>query len=141
MKAKYYFLLTFLITILLANCCDNLMEKWYYIKVINLGQKPISVTVGYGRFLMNAYPDTTLPASEPDLYMIEGNDHVNLRSDFMWEKVIEEMPLDTLSIYFFDNDTLNKYGWNRVKEGYKVLKRYDLSVDDLKKMNWTITYP
>jgi hypothetical protein len=48
---------------------------------------------------------------------------------------------DTLSIYVFDTDTLNTYDWVKVKVGYKVLKRYDLSLDDLKQMNWTITYP
>lgn len=136
-----YIILVFSTIILLANCCENMMEKWFYIRVANISQKAIMVTAGYGRFLMNAYPDTTLPPSEPDLYKIEPNKQINLRSGFEWEKVIEEMPLDTLSIYVFDADTLNTYDWVQVKEGYKVLKRYDLSLDDLKQMNWTITYP
>ena len=141
MKIMKYTILVFSTIILLANCCENMMEKWFYIRVANISQKAIMVTAGYERFLMNAYPDTTLPSSEPDLYKIEPNKQINLRSGFEWEKVIEEMPLDTLSIYVFDADTLNTYDWIQVKEGYKVLKRYDLSLDDLRKMNWTITYP
>lgn len=90
---------------------------------------------------MNAYPDTALPASAPSLYKIEPGRQINLRSSFEWENVIKEMPSDTLSIYVFDADTLTIYNWSQVKEGYKVLKRYDLSIDDLHQMNWTITYP
>lgn len=28
-----------------------------------------------------------------------------------------------------------------LRKGYKILKRYDLSIDDLDSLNWTITYP
>ena len=51
------------------------------------------------------------------------------------------MPLDTLSIYFFDADTLETYSWIQVKKENKVLKRFDLSVQDLKDKNWKIHYP
>lgn len=31
--------------------------------------------------------------------------------------------------------------WNEVTENYLVLKRYDLSLNDLQMMDWKMTYP
>ena len=52
-----------------------------------------------------------------------------------------QIPSDTLMIYIFDAEVLESVDWSVVVHNYMVLKRYDLSLDDLKKMNWTITYP
>jgi len=49
--------------------------------------------------------------------------------------------IDTLSVFIFDAQVLESTPWDTVKAKYIVLKRYDLSLDDLNRMNWTITYP
>lgn len=90
---------------------------------------------------MFSYPDTVLPVSKPSLLKVNPHDFNNLRSPIEWKEIIEKNPSDTLSIYIFDGDTVNTYDWNQIKEGYKVLKRYDLSINDLQQMNWTVTYP
>ena len=141
MKNIKYKLLLFSLILLMVTCCEPFMEKWYYINVTNLSPKALMVTAGYGRFLMNAYPDTILPSTEPSLQKVEPNKHIDLTSSFKWENVIQDMPLDTLSIYFFDADTLETYSWIQVKKENKVLKRFDLSVQDLKDKNWKIHYP
>ena len=46
-----------------------------------------------------------------------------------------------MSVFIFHTDTLNKYSWQEVRDGYKILRRYDLSLEDIKKMKWTIPYP
>jgi len=38
-------------------------------------------------------------------------------------------------------DTLKNDSWENIRDNYKVPKRYDLSLDDLKNMDWTINYP
>lgn len=48
---------------------------------------------------------------------------------------------DTLMVYVFDAETLEITPWDTVKANYMVLKRYDLSLEDLKKSDFTITYP
>lgn len=49
---------------------------------------------------------------------------------------------DSLSVFILDVDTVDKYGWHIIQEQYKILKRYDIDINkDLKRMNWTITYP
>lgn len=48
---------------------------------------------------------------------------------------------DTIRIFVFSYDTLMKYDWEVIRSGYKILKRYDLTLKNLKDLNWSITYP
>jgi len=51
------------------------------------------------------------------------------------------LPTDTMSIFFFDPDTLAKYDWSIIREEYKILVRYDLSHDNLRELKWCVCYP
>lgn len=45
-------------------------------------------------------------------------------------------------LYIFDADTVNKYSWDEIRADYKVLKRYDLNIENgLKEFKGVITYP
>ena len=47
-----------------------------------------------------------------------------------------------LSVFIiFHSDTMEKYTWEEVRDGYEILKRYDLSLDDIKRLDYTIVYP
>lgn len=48
---------------------------------------------------------------------------------------------DTLRVFIFSYDTLIKYDWEIIRREYRVLKRYDLTLENLKELNWSITYP
>lgn len=48
---------------------------------------------------------------------------------------------DTLCLFIFDADTFNTYSWKEIQNGYKVLKRYDLSPKDLRALERKISYP
>lgn len=50
---------------------------------------------------------------------------------------------DTLCFFIFDADTINKYSWEEIRKGYKVLQRYNLIVtkEELKKLDYKIYYP
>lgn len=58
-----------------------------------------------------------------------------------WETLIEDTPKDTISLFIFSSDTINKYPWDSVRSNYMILQRYDLSLKDLQNRNWTIEYP
>ncbi|MFV0249304.1 MAG: hypothetical protein ACK5H1_10170 [Tenacibaculum sp.] len=58
-----------------------------------------------------------------------------------WEERIIMLPSDTLSIYFFHPDTLSKYSWDMIRKDYNILKRYDLSIEDIQRLDYEITYP
>ena len=50
-------------------------------------------------------------------------------------------PQDTMSIFIFDEETVNHNPWKIVAEEYLVLQRYDLSIDDIKKLGYDVHYP
>lgn len=87
------------------------------------------------------YPDTVLPISKPSMVNVEAGKRFYQDGSISWEQFYEQLPSDTLSLYFFHPDTLNTYNWSTIRSQYKVLKRYDLSIQDLQLRNFTISYP
>jgi hypothetical protein len=89
------------------------------------------------------FPDTTLPIQNPHTWKFDDRFAYNFGSygfdenDFFREFVQS----DTLSVFFFDPDTLSAYNWEIIRNEYKILIRYDLSHEDLKRTNWIIYYP
>jgi len=87
------------------------------------------------------YPDS-LPATDKHIvHDIKTNTEYYYDSSLKWDVIYSSLPHDTMSVFIFHSDTLKKYTWEDVRNGYKILKRYDLSLEDLKQMNWKITYP
>jgi hypothetical protein len=89
------------------------------------------------------YPDTTFRIApkpvEEDLIKSHSERHLISRTS--WESVFNSLPADTLSIFIFDAHLIDNTPWDTVKSKYLILKRYDLSYDDLVRMNWTVIYP
>jgi len=48
---------------------------------------------------------------------------------------------DTLYIFIFEEDVLANHSWTDVVDKNLVLQRYNLSLQDLQKLNWQISYP
>ncbi len=46
-----------------------------------------------------------------------------------------------LNIYIFDAEVIENTPWETVVRDYLVLKRYDLSLSDLQRLDWLVTYP
>jgi hypothetical protein len=141
MKTVYLIILLFSF-----SCCENLKsDRDYPIYLNNLASYSVQTYLALGDgYATTVYPDTTLPQNNVFIdKIIKSNEKVILyNSHLKWEEIYKTfLPADTLSVFIFHTDTLNKYTWDEVRNGYKVLKRYDLSLDDLKQMNWTITYP
>jgi len=135
-----------LLGLILTEGCEQIlelfMEKVYYIYIQNDSNIDLFVAAADGKHSISPYPDTILPNSRPFLKEVGPDERAKWESHGKWEDRINNLiPSDTLSIYLFDADTVNICGWEEVAKDYKVLKRYDLSVDDLVKMNWTVTYP
>jgi hypothetical protein len=49
--------------------------------------------------------------------------------------------IDTLTVFVFDAQVVESTPWDTVKARDLVLKRYNLSLDDLNKLQWLLTYP
>jgi len=49
--------------------------------------------------------------------------------------------LDTVFVYIFDAAIIENTSWDIVARDYLVLKRYDLTLEDLQRLDWRVTYP
>jgi hypothetical protein len=124
-----------------SQCENTAMDKSYEINLINRSGHNIGYYFATGGKYGTCYPDS-LPKTND--YIVNDISKVlrpGYESHLSWESFFQELPKDTLSVFIFHTDTLNKYPWEEVRNGYMILKRYDLSLDDLKRSNFTITYP
>ena len=53
---------------------------------------------------------------------------------------LENAESSVIMVYVFDGTTLETSTWQAVKDNNLVLKRYDLTLEDLEGMNWEIIY-
>ncbi len=107
------------------------------------------------------YPDTGLPEISPILkgeveinhkkqsinnfdgyhQGIKPYDTLVLRYMGDFEQSVKDNPHKKLLIFIYDTDTIQKYTWEEVRKENKIMKRYELTVQELKQSNWTIIYP
>ena len=90
------------------------------------------------------YPDTSLnkilsPACNPQIHKIEANTFQKEHYNSPTEDIFDYN--DTLIVFLFNAQILESNPWDSVVKNYMILKRYDLSLQDLQDMDWTITYP
>ena len=145
---KMNMLLFFLAIVMLGNTCRNGNDDCHKtISFMNNSESAVYV------IWESEYPDTlyfghfSSPALDPLLYKTlakEQNTLAMSQGRDCWESIFEygvQIPSDTLMIYVFDAEVIETVPWSTVAHDYMVLKRYDFSLLDLQKMNWTVTYP
>jgi hypothetical protein len=104
----------------------------YNLTIKNQSSKAISVSLG------DYFPDTTLRC--PWGYFEIGVDQENkIFSKNGWESEFKDY--NYLQIFVMDSVINKEFPCDTIKKHNKILKRYQLTLDDIKKKNWTITYP
>jgi hypothetical protein len=80
------------------------------------------------------YPDTTLVSLRANemIGIKAGQTYHGSRPISSITEWILSLPSDTLSVFFFSQDTLNVYSMEEIRHEYKVLRRYDLSLENIK---------
>ena len=126
-------LLFFLGVILLKSC--EAPDVQHYFVITNNANHIISYYVG------ESYPDTVIVQSQPQLKEVKPNSSFKESDWGTWEERFSKIAGKKISVFIFHPDTLNKHTWEEVRDGYMILKRYDLSLEDLKLLDFTITYP
>ena len=127
-------ILIILSIVLMGASCKKLVDHAFIIKIQNNSKDTIQFYESYN------YPDTLIDAKSPRLKMVYPLKFSALESRKDWNEVLVS-PKDTISIFILSKDTVDKYGWDKIRSDYNILKRYDLSLDDLKELGSTITYP
>lgn len=126
------------LALLLTGCVSDDLSRGF--SLYNNSDSPISYCMPWRNGVF--YPDTLLPENNPHPHTFNKEYHFSFGEGRFHENALfETFPTDTMSIFFFDPDTLEKYDWATIREEYKVLVRYDLSHNDLKKLNWCIVFP
>ncbi len=138
-------MLLLLLTILFyGSTCNRESDDCHsFITIINKSDNAIYT------FTEDIYPDTlhfgyssTTPALESKILPNDTGEAAELNNDCLEAHISSIFfPSDTLMIYIFDANIIETEDWGKIVTEYMVLKRYDLSLQDLKNMNWTITYP
>ena len=140
------YVLTILIaTLILFVCCKRIKEDCHYtINFINTTDLTLYVIAS------SEYPDTMAfklspnPTADPNFTKVlpeETNAQVLWLRDCIELAFKDLITSDTMMVYVFDAQVLDNSTWDVVKENYLILKRFDLSLEDLRKNNWKITYP
>jgi hypothetical protein len=128
-----------IIALLLSNCVDRKENEncHKHVTIINESNKAIYF-IASGRL----YPDTLTLYPDPtnnQYYKIEAYSNQN---DIYRDCIEYHFNVDSIEMYFiFDAHLLETTSWETVVNNYMILKRYDLTLEDLQRSDWTITYP
>jgi hypothetical protein len=147
MKKIVKFLFVFS-AILMNISCDFLCEYFCEgfedaMKIKNDSTDKICYFVSYGRN-SDSYgrnSDTLIPQKKPQqLSILTQKKHHIIYSEKKWEKVLVP-PHDIMRIFILSESVVKSYEWNEIRDKYMILQRYDLSLSDLERLNFEVTYP
>ncbi len=142
MKKKVVICIMFIISLIYCSKCKYFGEYFGDVDVKNNSGHSISVYFAQGDEHISSNPDKLPDTLDRSLEIIKPDKKMRyFVTRRAWEDFFSFLPSETLTIYIFHTDTLNKYSWKEVCEDYLVLKRYDLSLEDLKKLNFKVPYP
>jgi len=90
--------------------------------------------------------ETLSYTAQHEMYKINSGEQNNtraLRSRDCIEHIFNRSDgfLDTLYLFVFDAAVIENTSWDIVVRDQLFLKRYDLTLQDLQRLNWQVTYP
>lgn len=132
-----------------STCRKNRPDCHIYISLKNNYQNAISSQIGFDypdtsvghRNIFLGYDSTTIKINKGDEHSISWGQGSCFEALFSGGGSDELLVSDTLTLFIFSYDTLQKYNWETIRTQYKILKRYDLSTQNLKQLKWAISYP
>ena len=119
-------LIHFIICLLLLSKTSCMHSRGYEFHTKNNSDYHITKSSLYSRY---NYPDTTI-IFKPTGIMKPHSYSITPISEPL-EDIVKNTRKDTMSFFFFHADTLNKYTLEELQRGYMVLRRYDLSSQDI----------
>ena len=129
-------LLIFVSTFLLTSC---ILSTWD----VRLSLKNnTSNKIRYYEKIMNKdvfLPDTS-DCSIGELNWVDSKSEHVIRRPEKWEFALRDKPEKILRIYIINEDTMSYYGTRQVFKKQIFIKRLDLTFDDLKRLNWVISF-
>lgn len=95
------------------------------------------------------YPDTLIPGypPQPDPTKDPAHKEISPGSDIpiylrdSWEHIVSTIPEEKLIFFFFDAEILENNNWDSVRKYNMFLEQKILSLDSIRKLDWTVVYP
>ena len=149
MKMKSFLVILSLLNTMLFSNCEGFLPNYYEVDYANNTDYDVYVYIrdNRGKQLNIVYPDTTISFNEENVSIIKAHSHIKINIGTLpIEKYFNNIPSDTLSVFYFHADTISKYSWEEIQQDYNILQRYDLSLEDFKRLSDkngvpVITYP
>ncbi len=119
------------ILLLIASCKEFCPDGCRQsLKVTNFSNTDINVYYA----LNNS--DTNLSVEKPFLASLANSESYNFYSNGLWEKII----LGKLQLFILPKDSVDIYSWEYIRNNSIVLKRVELTADEIKINNYAYTY-
>lgn len=132
------------------SCYKDSEDRHYRIPFKNNTQRTlyVDISIHWDWYSQIDYLDTLLswttdPSRHPEETMVKpyGEDPDACFRRSFYESSFNHHGFDTLIVFVFDADTLEALGWDSVCSNYKVLQRYDLSLEDLQALDFKLCFP
>ena len=119
-----------LFLILIVSGCPTSHTPYTYKMYNNAGY---DIFAGYGlkSSAPHFYPDTSFEKLVNYRLIKSHSFNAHDEKHPLEETIQRETPRDTVSIFYFHADTVSKYPWDIIQRDYKILRRYDLSPQDI----------
>jgi hypothetical protein len=82
------------------------------------------------------YPDTAIARVKCGVPFKKGESR-----GYCYKYDYDEKHTKILSLFIFNSDTFNTCNWDEIKKEYKIIKRYDISLEYIKSLSCNISYP
>lgn len=127
-------LIVFTLLTPLVSCIPQYDYLWEFQGLDLYNDSEISLKI-YGEMSK----DTSLSHEIPSFSIFSSDLMVDENTENEWISAMA--PTDTLRLFYFHSDSIAQLGWNKIRDEYKVLVRYDLSQEDIYNLNAEIHYP
>jgi len=127
--------------ILLFGCPDKDLKDDSVITLINNSSENVVFYEEYKQIVDTSLAISSYYPTNPQIVaasIMSGN---SIQNNGPYIELFSGLNDKVLMIYLFSRDTLEQVPWRRIRDEYLVLRRYDLTLEDLEAMNWLIEYP
>lgn len=138
MKTKIIIVIIFGLAYLSSACEEDKEHCHHTIQFNNNSDEIVYIHMGYDSiFFYNLFPN---PITE-DIYRVDAYSENTLGLQHRNCIEYKFKHGDEVSVFIFDAEILVTTPWDTIGKYYMVLQRYDLMLEDLQKLNWTLSYP
>ena len=129
-----------LLILLLIGCPD---DKYPGTILGVKNDSPSRIYIWHSRdYTIHHFPDISLPEEKPLYFnsIAPGNTVGSGPEDPDWEGIFAQLPGGKFTVFVFSKDVVDNTPWETVRDDYLILERFDVTLEELKALDYTLTY-